>query len=110
MVETGRQLEIPVKVSETAARTMLVPFSTPFTTEVINTPMLRKVKMPALELYDGTTDSKAHLVVHKAQMYVQDVDDVAYCQYFPTTLKGVAQSWFNDLPLGSISCFQELVN
>jgi len=48
--------------------------------------------MPTVDLYDGTTDPEEHLGVYKAQMYVQGVDDAAYCRYFPATLKGVAQS------------------
>ena len=48
--------------------------------------------------------------VYIAQMYVQDVDDASYCCYFLATLKGVAQSWFNGLPQGSISCFQDLAD
>jgi len=60
--------------------------------------------MPALDLYDGTANRKEHLGVYKAQTYVQDVDDAAYCRYFPATLKGVVQSWFNGLPPGSITC------
>jgi len=43
-------------------------------------------------------------------MYVHDLDDAAYYRYFPATLKGVAQSWFNGLPPGSITCFQDLAN
>ena len=43
-------------------------------------------------------------------MYVQDTNDAAYYQYFPATLKGVAQSWFNALTPGSVSCFQDLAN
>jgi len=43
-------------------------------------------------------------------MYMQDVDDAAYYRYFPATLKGVAQSWFNGLPPGSITCFQDLTD
>ena len=54
--------------------------------------------MTTLDLYDGTADLEEHLRVYKAQMNVQDVDDATYCLYFPTTLKGVAQSWFNGLP------------
>ena len=54
--------------------------------------------MPTLDLYDGTTDLEEYLGVYKAQMHIQDVDDVTYCRYFPTTLKGVAQLWFNGLP------------
>jgi len=46
-----------------------------------------------------------HLGVYKAQMYVQDVDDAAYCPYFPVTLKGVEHAWFNGLGLGSVTYF-----
>lgn len=35
--------------------------------------------------------------VYKAQMYVQDIDDAAYCQYFLANVKGVVQTWFDDL-------------
>jgi len=45
--------------------------------------------MPSPDTYDGTTDLKEHLGVYKTQMYVQDMDDAACCQYFPATLKGV---------------------
>jgi len=92
-------------VSGTAARPTGIPFSAPFSAEIINAPCYGKVQMPTLDLYDGTADPKEHLGIYKAQMYVQDVDDAAYCRYFPTTLKRVAQSWFNGLPPGSATCF-----
>lgn len=63
------------------------------------------MKMPIMDLYDGTTNPDEHLGVYEAQMYVEDVDDAAYCRYFPTTLKGVVLLWFNGLPPGTISCF-----
>ena len=66
--------------------------------------------MPKLDPYDGRTDPEEHLRVYKAQMYVQDVDDASYCRYFPITLKGVTQSWFNGLPPGSVMCFQDLAD
>jgi len=63
------------------------------------------MKIATMDLYDGTTGSKEHLSIYKAQMYVQDVDDAAHCHCFPAIVKGEAQSWFNDLTLGSVSCF-----
>jgi len=92
------------------ARPTALPFSTPFSAEIINAPCYEKVKMPTLDLYDGTAHTEEHLGVYKAQMYVQDVDAAAYCRYFPTTLKRMAQSWFNGLPLRSVTCFQDLVD
>jgi len=110
VVEVERHPKNPIKVSEIAARLTGLLFSTPFSAEIINAPRYGKVKMPTLDLYDRTTDPEEHLGVYKAQMYVQDVDDASYCRYFPTTLKGVVQSWFNGLPPGSVACFQDLAD
>ena len=63
--------------------------------------------MPSVDLFDGTTDPDDHLDVYKAQMYVQDVDDVTCCRYFLATLKGIAQRWFN-VPSGSVTSFFQL--
>ena len=54
------------------------PFSTAFIAEIVNAPRYRKVKIPTMDLYDGTTDPEEHLRVYKAQMYIQDVDDAVY--------------------------------
>ena len=110
VVEVERQLGTPIKVSGMAARFAAPSFSTPFCPEIVKAPRCGKVKMLMLDLYDGTRDPEEHLGVYKAQMYVQDVDDTSYCRYFPATLKGVVQSWFNGLPQGSITCFQDLAN
>jgi len=68
-------------------------------------PQLEKIKMSSVEPFDGTTDPDDHLDVYKAQIYVQDVDDAMCCRYFPATLRGSAQKWFNGLPSGSITSF-----
>jgi len=84
VVEVERHPEAPIKVS---AWPTALPFSTPFSTEVIDASCHGKVKMPTLDLYDGTTDPEEHLGVYKAQMYEQDVDDASYCHYFPAALR-----------------------
>ena len=63
--------------------------------------------MLTVDLYDRTTDPEVYLEVYKVQVYVQDVDDATCCCYFPAILKGVAQLWFNYLPPGSVTCFQD---
>jgi len=68
-----------------------VPFSIPFRAKIMNALCYGKVKMPTMDLYDGTTDPEEHLGVYKAQMYIQDVDHAVYCRYLPATLKGVAR-------------------
>ena len=65
-------------------------FATPFSREIMDALRLRKVKVLNLELYDRTTHPEEHAGGVKAQMYLQDVDDVTYCQYFHTTQKVVA--------------------
>ena len=66
--------------------------------------------MPTVDLYDRITDPEEHLGFCKAHIYVQDVDDATYCRYFPATLKGVAQLWFNDMTPGTVTCFHDLVD
>ena len=63
-------MEIPVKVSGTAARTGSVTFSMLFSVEVINAPRLGNVKMLTLEQYDGIMNPEEHLGLYKAQMYI----------------------------------------
>jgi len=110
MVQVEHHPKTPLKVSGTAARPAALPFSTPFTAEIINNLRYGKVKIPTLDLYNGTTDPEEHLGVYKAQMYVQDVDDTTYYRYFLAILKGVSQSWFNNLTSGTFTCFQELAD
>ena len=92
VVEVECHPDTPIKVSGTAARSAIPPFSTTFCAEIINAPRCGKVKMPMVDLYYGTTNPEEHLWVYKSQMYVQDVDDTSYCRYFPAALKGVVQS------------------
>ena len=109
-MEIERSPKTPIKISGTATRSGPVPFSSPFASEIVNAPRYGKVKVPTMDLYNGTTDLEQHLGVYKAQMHVQDVDDEACCRFFPATFKGVAQSWFNGLAPGAISCFQDLAD
>jgi len=53
-------------MSGTAARLTTLPFSTPFSIEIINGPRYGKVKMPTLDLYDGMVDPEEHMGVYKA--------------------------------------------
>ncbi|XP_010666517.1 uncharacterized protein LOC104883667 [Beta vulgaris subsp. vulgaris] len=68
----------------------------------------QKVKVPPIDHYDGTTDPIDHLAAFKAQMSVQTSSEAAWCKFFPTTLKGLATTWFTELPFGSISSFTAL--
>ena len=83
-------------------------FITPFSENIMRTPNPRKVKVPPIEHYGGTTDPIDYLEAFKAQMSVQTGSEVAWCKFFPTILKGLALTWFMELPLGCISNFATL--
>jgi len=76
--------------SDSYRRVLLRTFATPFNREITENPRLKKVKIPFVEPFDGTTDPNDHWDVYKAQMYIQDVDDSICCWYFPTTQRGIA--------------------
>ncbi|XP_056688017.1 uncharacterized protein [Spinacia oleracea] len=76
--------------------------STPFSEDIMNVPKEPKVKTPAIEAYDGTTDPDMHLVAYRHHMYVQGTNEATWCNYFPATLKGVASKWFERLPPGQL--------
>ena len=97
-----------LKVGNSMERGSCPTYVTPFSREILEAPRLSKVKMPSVDLFDGTTDPDDHLDVYKAQMYVQHADDATCCRYFPATLKGIAQKWFNGLQRGSVTSFFQL--
>jgi len=96
-------------VGGSIGRGLLPTFTTPFSWEIMEAPRSKKVKMPSIESFDGTTDPYNHLDVYKTQMYIQDVDDAICCRHFPTALRGITKKWFNCLPSGSITSFLQLV-
>ncbi|XP_010665814.1 uncharacterized protein LOC104883066 [Beta vulgaris subsp. vulgaris] len=83
-------------------------FSTPFDENIMRVLTPRKVKVPPIDHYDGITNPIDHLAAFKAQMSVQTSSEAAWCKFFPTTLKGLALTWFTELPSGSISSFTAL--
>ena len=65
-MEVERCPETPIKASGTVSWMGSVPLSTSFSIEIINAPCYSKVKMPTVELYNGTIDPEEHLGVYKA--------------------------------------------
>ena len=64
--------------------------------------------MSQIDSYDGVKDPLDHLETFKTSMHLQGVADEIMCRAFPTTLKGAARIWFNQLMPNSISTFKEL--
>lgn len=71
-----------------------------FSREITEAAQPAKVKNVLVGTYDGITYTNL--------MYLQGLDDAAWCRCFPTTLKGIAQRWFDNLPTGGINNFKTL--
>ena len=66
-------------------------------------------KPPNLEQYNGTTDPDEHMDAFLTKVNLWTNDDAILCRVFPTSLKGVALTWYGGLPPRSIDSFNILV-
>ena len=82
----------------------------PFTTAVLECPMLSKFRLPQLEPFNELKDPLDHLNTFKTTIGLQQPPDEILCHSLPTTLKGAAREWFTKLPMSSIDNFERLGN
>ncbi|XP_021835027.2 uncharacterized protein [Spinacia oleracea] len=87
---------------------LILDYNTPFCADILNAPKEPKVKPPAIDTYDGTSDLDVHLLAYRHHMYVQGTTETTWCKYFPATLKGIASKWFEKIPAGTINTYAEL--
>jgi len=80
----------------------------PFTSYILETPLLEKWKIPTFDKYDGTTNPDNHMRVFMHQMMFHAVSDPIWYRVFSTSLTGEALEWFSELPTGSIDSFATL--
>jgi hypothetical protein len=84
--------------------------NSPFTQKILDTPLPSDYKPPKISRYNGSTAPKAHVLCFRMAMAFTGYDEAAYCQAFPMTLEGPAQTWFTGLRPGSINSWDELVD
>ncbi|KAL2245951.1 UNVERIFIED_CONTAM: hypothetical protein Sindi_2863300 [Sesamum indicum] len=77
--------------------------------EEVNKALPAGLKVSNLSEYDGTGDPQEHLDKIYAKIDWYDLSDAAYCKVFRTTLSQRALAWFNQLPAGTISSLEQLV-
>lgn len=82
----------------------------PFSQEILEAPSLGKIKTPTIKPFVGLTDPDDHMATYKSQMSVQTIYKTAWCRLFPTTLKGLALNWFQELHAEIITNFSVLEN
>lgn len=80
----------------------------PFTSEIRLAPLPDKLKVPTMKKYEDKTDPMEHLSYFNSMVDLYNYDDPTRCKLFPSSLKGVAYSWFTHLPSKNITSFEEL--
>ncbi|XP_026450758.1 uncharacterized protein LOC113350868 [Papaver somniferum] len=82
--------------------------TTPLTPHLAKALIPQKFPVPAFECYDGSSDPAAHLRYYNHILARWEQDDAVLCRYFPSSLKGSALSWFDNLPPNSINSYGQL--
>ncbi|XP_057528222.1 uncharacterized protein LOC130806967 [Amaranthus tricolor] len=86
----------------------LTPIISPLAPEILNTPNPGKIEIPNMAAFDGTSCPEEHLMVYKNLMLLYTTNPSLWCKFFPTTLTGVALTWYTSLLRGSIHNFVQL--
>ncbi|RWV89203.1 hypothetical protein GW17_00048656 [Ensete ventricosum] len=66
-------------------------------------------RLPSLEVYDRNSDPTEHIPAFRAQIALYDTSNALIYRAFLTTLRGLAQMWYNRLKLLSFSSFGHMV-
>ena len=93
--KTDRSLDRLVKATDS-----------PFTTAILECPVVSKFRLPQLEPFDGLKNPQDHLNTFKMTLGLQQPPNEILCRSFPITLKGVAREWLTKLPTSSIDSFE----
>ncbi|XP_019200227.1 PREDICTED: uncharacterized protein LOC109193846 [Ipomoea nil] len=65
--------------------------SAPFSPSIMDVPLPRDFRLPAIKPYMGTTDPRVHMTRYKAAMVMIGAGDAVMCRAFLSTLDGAAQ-------------------
>ncbi|RRT84473.1 hypothetical protein B296_00003067 [Ensete ventricosum] len=66
-------------------------------------------RLPSLEVYDRNSDPTEYIPTFRAQIALYDTSNALIYRAFLTTLRGLAQMWYNHLKLLSFSSFGHMV-
>ncbi|XP_042437230.1 uncharacterized protein LOC122023221 [Zingiber officinale] len=82
----------------------------PFSLRVLEEKLPKGYKPPAIREYDSSKDLEDHLCNFQNAALLHQYNDAIKCRVFLNTLSGIAQKWFDRLPVGSITYFQDFKN
>nr|XP_025662101.1 uncharacterized protein LOC112757758 [Arachis hypogaea] len=81
----------------------------PFSEKIVNFQMPKNFVLPTvLKAYERFGDPRLYIKKFQSMMFFNGASDRILCHSFPTYLDGAALLWFSKIPVGSISCFEEL--
>nr|XP_017245509.1 PREDICTED: uncharacterized protein LOC108217176 [Daucus carota subsp. sativus] len=86
------------------------PSGNPLSIDIENAKIDRNIKIPSVELFDGSTDPSDFLNMFDGRMSFCGHSEVARCRFFGTCLKGTALTWYNNLPPRSIDSWITMKN
>ncbi|CAA0833721.1 Unknown protein, partial [Striga hermonthica] len=81
---------------------VIIEADSPLAPEITAEALPAKVKIPQIGMYDGTSDSDAHLGHYTSWMDLHGASDALRCRMFSLTLGPRAQKWYYTLPPHSI--------
>jgi hypothetical protein len=61
-----------------------------------------------LEKYDGSANPTEFLQIYSTSILIVGGNETVMANYFPVTLTDTTQSWFMNLPQGSLTSWEEL--
>ncbi|XP_058078570.1 uncharacterized protein LOC131226876 [Magnolia sinica] len=80
----------------------------PFTSEIMDSAMSSRFRMPPIIQYSGSGDPTEHMESYCSWMQIQSTSEVMMCKAFSITLTGVARSWYRQLKPKLINMFAML--
>ena len=96
------------KIRSELATEGIMSSGSPFSSEIQREVLPMNVRQPHLEYYEGTSDPEDHLAYFMNTLQLHNFSDAIMCKLFASSLKGVARSWFSQMPVGSIKTFSQL--
>ncbi|CAA0833865.1 Unknown protein, partial [Striga hermonthica] len=86
----------------------VVDHASPLSPDILQESVPKKIKVPQLGLYDGSSDPDSHIGLYTSWMDLHGATNALRCRMFSLTLGPKAQRWYHSLYPHSISTWGQL--